>query len=31
MYGRCERPFFVGFASVPGRQVARLNAWNGCA
>ena len=23
--------FFVGFASVPGRQVARLNAWNGCA
>ena len=23
--------FFVGFASVPGRQVARLNIWNGCA
>ena len=31
MCGRCERPFFVGFASVPGRQVARLNIWNGCA
>lgn len=31
MYGRCERPFFVGFASVRGRQVARLNIWNGCA
>lgn len=23
--------FFVWFASVPGRQVARLNIWNGCA
>lgn len=23
--------FFVVFASVPGRQVARLNIWNGCA
>lgn len=23
--------FFVWFASVPGRQIARLSAWNGCA
>ena len=23
--------FFVWFASVPGRQEARLNTWNGCA
>ena len=22
--------FFVRFASIPGRQVARLNTWNGC-
>lgn len=31
MYGRSQRPFFVGFASVPGRQTTRLNIWNGCA
>ena len=31
MCGRFDRPFFVWFASVPGRQVARLNIWNGCA
>nr|DAZ50697.1 MAG TPA: hypothetical protein [Caudoviricetes sp.] len=24
-------PFFVAVASVPGRQVASLNIWNGCA
>nr|DAU40509.1 MAG TPA: hypothetical protein [Caudoviricetes sp.] len=30
MYGRCGRPFFVGVASVPGRQWTYWSVWSWC-